>query len=57
MPLPVSFAAPRVGGGIARCGISGPQLPESATQAVCVIVAWPAVWTILGAWRMMTKDA
>lgn len=57
MPLPVSFAAPRVGGGIARCGISGPQLPESATQAVCVIAAWLAVWTILGAWRMMTKDA
>jgi hypothetical protein len=32
-------------------------LPESATQAVCVIIAWLAAWTILGAWRMMTRDA
>jgi hypothetical protein len=31
-------------------------LPESATAA-CVIVAWLAGWTILGAWRMMTRDA
>jgi hypothetical protein len=32
-------------------------LPESATQAVCVIIAWLVGWTILGAWRMMTRDA
>ncbi len=32
-------------------------LPEPATAAACVIVAWLAGWTILGAWRMMTRDA
>jgi hypothetical protein len=31
-------------------------LPESTTVAVCVIVAWLLVWTVLGAWRMMTRD-
>jgi len=25
--------------------------------AICVIVAWLVVWTALGAWRMMTRDA
>jgi hypothetical protein len=57
MPLPVSPGAPGVAAGIARRGGLGPQLPESATRAVCVIVARLAVWTILGAWRMMTRDA
>ncbi|HXX91233.1 MAG TPA: hypothetical protein VEI83_13525 [Acidimicrobiales bacterium] len=32
-------------------------LHESTTVAVCVIVAWIVVWTALGAWRMMTRDA
>ena len=32
-------------------------LPESTTVAVCVIVGWLLVWTVLGAWRMMTRDA
>jgi hypothetical protein len=32
-------------------------LPESTTVAVCVIVAWLVGWTVLGAWRMMTRDA
>jgi hypothetical protein len=30
---------------------------ESTGVAVCVIVAWIVVWTALGAWRMMTRDA
>jgi hypothetical protein len=30
---------------------------ESTTVAVVVIVAWIVVWTALGAWRMMTRDA
>jgi len=41
-------------------GVGGPgdaRLPESATEAVCVIIAWLAAWTTLGAWRMMTRDA
>ncbi len=32
-------------------------VPESRTVAVCVIVGWLVVWTVLGAWRMVTRDA
>jgi len=32
-------------------------LHESTTVAVFVIVAWLVGWTILGAWRMITRDA
>jgi len=32
-------------------------LRESTTVAVCVIVAWIVLWTVLGAWRMTTRDA
>ena len=47
------------GGGGGPAGGSGNPglLPESTTVAVCVIVAWLVGWTILGAWRMMTRDA
>ena len=39
-------------------GPGGPQLvPESTAVAICVIVAWLVGWTVLGAWRMMTRDA
>jgi hypothetical protein len=55
--LPVVVGVPGVTGGIARPGNGLSLLPESATQAVCVIIAWLAAWTILGAWRMMTRDA
>ena len=54
--LPMAFGLPGVAGGLGRPGAQSP-LPESATQAVCVIIAWLAGWTILGAWRMMTRDA
>ncbi len=47
---------PRVAGGFVRSG-GTLLLPEPATAAACVIVAWLAGWTILGAWRMMTRDA
>jgi hypothetical protein len=30
---------------------------ETTAVAICVIVAWVVVWTALGAWRMMTRDA
>jgi len=51
-------ALPRVFGGGGPGGNGGPMLlPESTTVAVCVIVAWLVGWTILGAWRMMTRDA
>jgi hypothetical protein len=55
--LPAVFGVPGVTGGIADPGNGHSLLPESATQAVCVIIAWLAAWTILGAWRMMTRDA
>jgi hypothetical protein len=55
--LPTAFGVPGVAGGLARPGAVQSPLPESATQAACVIIAWLAVWTILGAWRMMTRDA
>jgi hypothetical protein len=55
--LPVAFGLPGVAGGLGRPGAAQALLPESATQAVCVIIAWLAAWTILGAWRMMTRDA
>ncbi len=41
-------------------GSSGPGgpvlLPESRGVAIIVIVAWLVVWSVLGAWRMMTRD-
>jgi len=55
--LPVAFGLPGVTGGMRPPGAAQSLLPESATQAVCVIIAWLAAWTILGAWRMMTRDA
>jgi hypothetical protein len=33
------------------------RVTESTTTAICVILAWLIGWTILGAWRMMTRDA
>jgi len=46
------------GGGGPGGGQGNPLLiPESTTVAVCVIIAWLVVWTALGAWRMMTRDA
>jgi hypothetical protein len=46
------------GGGGPGGGQGNPLLvPESTTVAVCVIVAWLVAWTVLGAWRMMTRDA
>ena len=32
-------------------------LPESTAIAVAVIAIWLVVWTVLGAWRMATRDA
>ena len=46
------------GGGGPGGGSGNPLLiPESTTVAVCVIIAWLVVWTVLGAWRMVTRDA
>ncbi|MGD0373571.1 MAG: hypothetical protein ABSB01_03145 [Streptosporangiaceae bacterium] len=53
--LPMFFGLPGVTGGSGGPGAA--LLPESAIQASCVVIAWLAGWTILGAWRMMTRDA
>jgi hypothetical protein len=47
------------GGGGGPGGGSGNHalVPESITVSVCVIIAWLVGWTILGAWRMRTRDA
>ena len=44
------------GGGPGANGGNPRLLPESTTVAVCVIVAWLVGWTVIGAWRMMTRD-
>jgi hypothetical protein len=36
--------------------VAGP-VSINKPAAACVIVAWLAGWTILGAWPMMTRDA
>jgi len=46
------------GGGGPAGGAGNPGLlPESTTVAVCVIIIWLIVWSALGAWRMITRDA
>jgi hypothetical protein len=45
------------GGGGGPGGGNSALLPESTTVAICVIVSWLVGWSILGAWRMMTRDA
>ena len=55
--LPLGFGLPGIAGGMARPGAAQSLLPESAAMATCVIIAWLVGWTILGAWRMMTRDA
>ncbi len=45
------------GGGPGGGGGNAGLLPESTTVAVCVIIAWLLGWTVLGAWRMATRDA
>jgi hypothetical protein len=46
------------GGGGPSGGQGNPLLiPETTTEAVCVIIAWLVFWSVLGAWRMMTRDA
>ena len=55
--LALAATLPGVTGGVGRPGAAQALLPESATQAVFVVIGWLAVWTILGAWRMMTRDA
>jgi len=50
--LPAVFGGGSGNGGPAVLGVA-----ESTAAAVCVIVGWVLVWTALGAWRMVTRDA
>jgi hypothetical protein len=46
------------GGGGPGGGGGNPELiPETVLVASLVVVAWLVGWTIIGAWRMMTRDA
>ncbi len=47
------------GGGGGPGGDRGTSLlvPEPRVAAVCVVIAWLVGWTVIGAWRMATRDA
>ena len=49
--LPLAF-----GGGNGPSGMRH-LVPESTEAAICVIIGWLVVWTVVGAWRMSTRDA
>jgi hypothetical protein len=55
--LPLAFGGGGGGGPGGPAGTRSLLLPESTRVAVCVIVAWLVGWTVIGAWRMMTRDA
>jgi hypothetical protein len=55
--LPLVFGGGGGGGGPGGVATKALLVPESTAVAVCVIVAWLVGWTVLGAWRMMTRDA
>jgi hypothetical protein len=51
---PASSAGPHLlFGGRGALGI--PPMPTWAM--ICVIAGWIAGWSVIGAWRMMTRDA
>jgi hypothetical protein len=55
--LPTATALPGITGGVGGPGSGQFRLADTAAQAILVIAAWLVVWTVLGAWRMMTRDA
>jgi len=48
---------PSVFGGAHNGGVGGVAVAESTLVAVLVLAGWVIVWTALGAWRMVTRDA
>jgi hypothetical protein len=48
---------PSVFGGAHNGGVNGVAVPESTLVALGVMAGWVIVWTALGAWRMVTRDA
>jgi hypothetical protein len=53
LPTPFSGGGPGGGGG----GPGHLLRPESTLAASLVIVGWIVFWTVIGAWRMRTRDA
>jgi hypothetical protein len=45
------------GDGPASAKAASILVPETTFVAVCVILAWLIGWTVIGAWRMNTRDA
>jgi hypothetical protein len=55
---PASGGGGGPGGGLFFGGRGALGIPPMATWAmISVIVGWIVVWSVLGAWRMMTRDA
>ena len=48
---------PSVFGGGQNGGNGPPGVTESTNVAICVVVGWVVVWSVLGAWRMVKRDA
>jgi hypothetical protein len=48
---------PSVFSGGQNGGNGPPGVTESTTIAICVVVGWVVVWSVLGAWRMVKRDA
>jgi hypothetical protein len=53
--LPFAFSGGGVGGG--GGGDGSMLIPESTLVSSLVIVGWIVFWTVIGAWRMKTRDA
>ncbi len=53
LPTPFGGGGGPGGGGLGRNLL----IPESTLVASLVIVGWIVLWTVIGAWRMMTRDA
>jgi hypothetical protein len=54
---PGGLPTPLGGGGGPGGGVGNLLIPESTLAASLVIVSWIVFWTVIGAWRMMTRDA
>ncbi len=53
LPTPFGGGGPGGGGGLGQNLL----VPESTLVASLVIVGWIVFWTVIGAWRMKTRDA
>ena len=55
---PATGGGPGPGGGLLFGGRGALNIPAMPTWAmISVIVGWIVIWSVIGAWRMMTRDA